>query len=96
MASLLSLVCFIILTCRIQHQDVGPIVAITDPRMMKGLPSILDKCEEEKFDPDAFIIWAGEFIAQYKAQGKAQMTRSCLPQPANLPSMYPSTLSSRT
>lgn len=84
------------LTSRIQHHDVGRLVAYADPRMMQGLPSILDRCKEERFDPDAFIIWAGESVAQYMAQAKAQMTRSYLPQPVKLPSMYPSTISSRT
>ena len=96
MATLLSLVFFMILTSRIQHHDVGRLVAYADPRMMRGLPSILNQCKKKRFDPDAFIIWAGESVPQYKTQVEAQMTRSCLTQAVKLPSMYPSTISSRT
>jgi hypothetical protein len=67
----------------------------TDSRMIQGLPTVLDKCKAEEFDPDTFIIWAGTSVAQKKAHVKAQMTRSCLRHPLADPNMYPSTPSSR-
>jgi len=96
MVSLLSILLGPTLIDRLHHRDVRRLMAVTDPRMIKGLPTILDKCKAEGFDPDAFIVTAGTSLAQYDAHVKAPMTRFYLPRILANPSTYPSTLSNRT
>jgi len=67
MVSLIPITSQMTLMCRLQYQDVRPLLTTTDFRMMKGLRTVLGKCKQDGFDPDAFVIWPGASDARRKA-----------------------------